>query len=192
MSTRHVPTIYDARFGITDSHWQDFCWVACQFGWILLVRSGKQAAIPWIKANFPAKPLAFKSKVDPHVGLLFARTEAERQNVFAHGHYVLASSGLQVDKGSPSNPVKKVYVAEDGEAAVVTRRSKAQFNSLDHPWAQDDLIVDSETLKPFTSDYDLGAVIDPAKRQWGLTYMWVPLLGHIDGLSSRTNSFTDR
>src|SRR5262249_40357483 len=145
---------------ITRSHWEDFRAVAGDPDRprVLLIRAGKPAAIPWIEKNFPAKPMAFKSKVDPVVGLLFARTRAERDNALAAGHLVL--DRLRDAAGMPRHTALPAFVGEGRDPRGQPVRKV--FNKAEHPWAQEALIVDSTSLKPFTSDYDLAAVIDPS------------------------------
>jgi hypothetical protein len=105
------------------------------------VRGGKEASIPWIERGFPGKPLALKTKVDPALGLLVARDAHDRAQAQEAGHFVvtrggtgLQLAGARATASLPSGPMMAV-------------------------WAREGVVVDGVRRMPFTSDYDLAAVL---------------------------------
>ena len=136
---------YHPRFGITDSHWAAILAYATHHRLFVFVRGGKPAAIRWIELGFPGKPLELKTKVDPESGLLVARTENDRLQVFAAGHRLLTRTpqGWKVTgpAGQPGGPLG--FPAHDS-------------------WAREGVVIERGSGLPFTSDYDLAAVIPSA------------------------------
>jgi hypothetical protein len=150
------PVTYDSRFGITKRHFGVFQDVAAFGGWILMVRGGKPAAIPWINRGLPAKPIFLKAKVDPALGLLRLPRDASREPAHHHLCYVVESAPAPgaptLAATNPLHPHRKTLAVDLGR----------------WPWSEpllrhhrDDLVglVLDESGLPFTSDYDLGAVI---------------------------------
>jgi hypothetical protein len=150
---------YEARFGIARNHWSSFQQIASHK--IILVRGGKEKAIPWIEKGFPAKPLELKIKVDARVGLLIAKPH-EHSTVFQAGHYVVVKRGsdYRVDRNLASTvPLSQV--------APPKLTGMCSWTA----WAQDGLVLDRSSGLPFTSDYDIAAVIDLLDPRWGKTHL---------------------
>jgi hypothetical protein len=161
-------TEYDARYGITSQHWGDIRYVATRMNRIIMIRGGKKSAIQWIERNFPGKPMALGFlKVDREKGLLLARTEQENQRVFAAGYYVLE---YPQGPGGRFNPVIRQFVAARRRGRSVEKLPR-QYQQVGDPWAELDVVIDSSG-KPFTSDYDVAAIIDPGDHRWGKTFLW--------------------
>jgi hypothetical protein len=156
---------YEARFGIARNHWLSFQRIATQMNKIILVRGGKEKAIPWIKRGFPAKPLELKIKVDPNAGLLVAQ-QHEYSTVFKSGHYVVVKSGgdyLVERKPASTLPLSQVAPNLQGMCSWTS-------------WVRPGLVLDRESGLPFTSDYDIAAVIDLDDPRWGRTHLSEPQL----------------
>jgi hypothetical protein len=184
MAFTHPATAPDF-FGITWRHWQILADYARSRKCVLCIRCGKRAAVPWIERGFPAKSLDFKEcKVDPHVGLLRARTVAERSEAARRGYPVLEAASTD-----PAEFVAKLGGRDAFEGA--------RFNASNHGWLRlalrrlpsrkpEDLklIIDPHRGLPITSDYDLAAIVDTANPDYYLTYAsWA-------GSANRTNPHT--
>jgi hypothetical protein len=164
---------YDPEFyGFAPRHWQVFMAFARFHGYVICVRAGKRSAVPWIELGFPAKPLALKCKVDRAIGLLVARTHADREDA--------RQAGFPVLDRVPGNASE--FVARLGaEVAMGGER----FNRMVDRWAQSDLVIDPDCGLPITSDYDLAAIIDAGVPDYYLTY------GSMAGEGNRTNLWVD-
>lgn len=154
-------TNYDEKFGITAAHWHVFLRFANQRKKIIMVRATKPAAIPWIERKFPAKPLDFKTKTDPILGLLIARTPDELENVKRTGNFV---------EPMPNNMDVRRFVEE-----LVAKRNNATAKSAASrpaatPPAEAYLVIERSSGLPFTSDYDLSAVFDVERPDYFLTF----------------------
>lgn len=146
---------WSPRYGIAHGHWVALCAYAAERQMHLLVRGGKEAAIPWIRQQYPGKPMDLGFlKVDPELGLLIA-PEKERPKVFALGHYVLTASGgpgayvAVRARGSHREQLSRTFT--ESELRRVSGRST--------PLELEGVVVDALTKLPFTSDYDLAAVV---------------------------------
>jgi hypothetical protein len=156
---------YEARFGIARNHWLSFQRIATKMNKIILVRGGKEKAVPWIERGFPAKPLELKIKVDPNAGLLVAQ-QHEYSTVFQAGHYVVVKSGrdyLVERKPASTLPLSQVAPNLQGMCSWTS-------------WVRPGLVLDRESGLPFTSDYDIAAVIDLDDPRWGRTHLSEPQL----------------
>jgi hypothetical protein len=159
-------------FGIAPAHWEAIIGFVRDKGYLIAVRGGKKAAVPWIELGFPAKPLDFKKcKVDPKAGLLMAdnperRAEAER-------------GGFPVLEAVPGQPTQFVGRLQAKEAFAGYR-----FNQTRDSWAQAGLILDPAARLPITSDYDLAAIVDTEQPDYFLTY------GSVVGSASSTNAIS--
>lgn len=165
-------TCYDASYGITPEHWMIFCKVAAEHDLILFVRGGKQVSIPWIKEKFPAKPLDFKSKVDERTGFLYVKSEEEKQVVHRAGHwYLIHNPARPVPAAAGGSPPAKntvyVPVGPSGVVPGVTFDSRTDG----HWWAALSTVVHSSLRLPFTSDYDLAAVVGTEDCDYMRTFM---------------------
>ena len=154
-------TICVPPWGIAGAHWDIIRGVAAAKRHIYVIRSGKARAIPWIEKNFPGKPRELSAfKVNPTTGLL----EAPRDRwslVFAAGHLVLDQAGggnwkLVSGRGS-------AHQTTEAPARIDTWRRHAKPG----------LVIQRESRLPFTSDYDLGAVLDTTDHRWGKSFMSV-------------------
>lgn len=154
-------THYDEKFGITGAHWHVFLRFATQRKKVVMVRATKPAAIPWIERKFPAKPLEFKTKTDPFLGLLIARTPAELENVKHTGNFV---------EPMPNNMDVRRFVEE----LVVKRNNPTAKSPASRPGttpkAEAYLVIERNSGLPFTSDYDLSAVFDLDHPDYFLTF----------------------
>jgi len=163
---------YVRSFGIAMAHWKAFQQVAGQkIGgngpWIILLRGGKECSIPWIERGFPAKPLEFKIKIDSVLGLLKVE-RSEYETVWAKGHHVLMNSpgGFKVHLSKEDcKPIE----------SVVPTNLVGECNHKS--WQREGLVLDRFTHLPFTSDYDVAAVIDLNDPRWGRTHLSVTVLG---------------
>lgn len=136
--------------GMPGEHWQIVAGYATESRRVICIRGGKRAAVRWIKEGLPGKPLNLSSiKVDEDNGLLFAKDEADRTLARDAGHLVLENADGRL-----------VAVGKGGEQSV----------SLRPEWEHPGLILDATLKLPFTSDYDLAAIIDLTTRQIGGTF----------------------
>lgn len=136
---------WSPEFGIAARHWMQISRYASFQRLYLFVRGGKEAAIPWIEEGFPGKPMELGFlKVEPRTGLLWASTGEEQRQVFQASQLVLRRVGAAIravgETGTPASP--RVY---------------------HEPWAGAGVVIEARSGLPFTSDYDLAAVI-PAKE----------------------------
>ena len=141
MSSFEEKVQWQPRFGIARAHWDALRDYAASRALFIYVRGGKEASIPWIERGFPGKPLALKAKVDPTLGLLVARDAHDRAQAHDAGHFVvtrggagLQLAGARTTTSLPSGPMMAV-------------------------WAREGVVVDGARRMPFTSDYDLAAVL---------------------------------
>jgi len=109
--------------------------------YIVFIREAKLKGMEWIRRGYPAKPREIKAKIDEDIGLVVAKTADEINEALAAGHFV-------VSKGRARNGS---LVAAIGDAPE---------------WGHmpDGLIIDKTTMKPFTSDFDVGALIKPSSQ----------------------------
>jgi len=116
--------------------------------YIVFIREAKLEGMEWIRRGYPAKPREIKAGTDKDIGLVVAKTADEINEALAAGHFV-------VSKGSARNGS---MVAEIGDAPE---------------WGHmpDGLIIDKNTMKPFTSDFDVGAIIDPSAPRRNLALL---------------------
>jgi len=159
-------TSYDPRFGIARNHWIVFQNTAARMNKIIMVRKGNESAIPWIAKGFPAKPIELKIKVDGQIGLLLA-TQQDRPSVLNTGHFLVSKSGQDFvveRKSGPPVPLADVAPPLSGACGSSS-------------WAQPGLVLDCDSGLPFTSDYDIGAVIDLDDPRWGRTHLSEPQAG---------------
>jgi hypothetical protein len=169
-------TQWGEEYGIAKMHWEDFEQIASSKNAILIVRGGKKATIKFIEMNFPGKPPELKFlKTSAQSGLLEVDTSPgksdEWSQVFAAGHFVLARPRKDSERLFAVGPVRGV------------RREEFEVPYSKEKWARPGLAVDSKTKLPFTSDYDLGAVIDAGDHRFGKTF-----LGVIEGEGKRTSA----
>lgn len=107
--------------------------------YIVFIREAKLAGLEWIRRGYPAKPREIKASTDVATGLVIAKSQKEIDDALAAGHYVVKNKR-----------------ARNGDLVAAIR---------DNPeWGHmpDGLIIDKKTLKPFTSDFDVGTMIDPS------------------------------
>lgn len=145
-------------FGITRAHWLVVSEFVKEKNYVIALRTGKRAAVPWIEQRFPAKPLSLKIKVDRTVGLLIARTPADREHAWRANYPVLEA----VD------PRGTEFVARLAGGREAFPRER--FSRIRHSWARDGLLIDPAAKLPITSDYDLAAVVDTEQFDYSGTY----------------------
>jgi len=163
---RQLVNGYTRTFGIANAHWRVFQEVAAQGPRIILVRGGKESSIPWIERGFPAKPPELEIKVDPQIGLLVARND-EYGKVRAAGHFILERAGQGFVVKMPSGP-----------KPIETLVPKNLMGECDYKnWQREGLVLSKTQFVPFTSDYDIAAVIDLKDPRWGRTFLSEPVLG---------------
>lgn len=163
------PATDPARFGITRDHWRSVASFATIRKYVIALRTGKKAAVKWIEQGFPAKPLELKIKVDRERGVLIAGTRSEREEAWATGRPVL--------EALPGRPLEFAARLPGGRDAY----GGARFHRNTHPWATEGVVLDRDSRLPITSDYDLAAVVDTVRFDYGGTY------ASLAGGSNRTN-----
>jgi hypothetical protein len=167
MSVERSPVFYEMRFGITKRHFGIFQDVAAFGRWILMVRGGKPAAIHWINQGLPAKPIFLKAKTHRQLGLLIlpdsergARGDAKKltglEAAQHHLCYVVQRAPGPGDgtlvAHNPQHPTRETLTVDLGRWPwndPLLRQHRGELAGL---------VLDESGL-PFTSDYDLGAVI---------------------------------
>ena len=142
MSSFDEKVQWQPRFGIARAHWDALREYAASRELFIYVRGGKESSIPWIEKGFPGKPLSLKTKVDQSLGLLVARDGYDRKQAQDAGHLVVTrvAAGFQL------------VGAKGATSPLPTSPTTAQ-------WARDGVVVDGMKKLPFTSDYDLAAVL---------------------------------
>jgi len=172
---------YDPRFGIARNHWIVFQKTAAQMNKIIMVRKGKESAIPWIEKGFPAKPLDFKIKVDEQTGLLIAVPQ-QYPLVFDAGHSVVSKSGQDY-----------VVQRKSGAATPLADLAPPLAGACGYAnWARPGLVLDGDSGLPFTSDYDIGAIIDLNDPRWGRTHLSEPQADTLNRTSRFVQPVIDR
>jgi len=145
MDTPMKKVSWSPHYGIAARHWTRLAAYAAQKQLFLFVRGGKASAIPWIEHGFPGKPMELGFlKVEERTGLLWAVTSDARQRVFDAQHYVLQRVG-------------------GGYRAVGRAGTPTNLRTYFEPWAGAGVVVERQSGLPFTSDYDLAAVIPSAQ-----------------------------
>jgi len=114
--------------------------------YIVFIREGKLAGLEWIRRGYPAKPREIKASTDKVIGLVIAKEQKHVDEALAAGHYVVQNKKAMNGK----------LVANIGDTPE---------------WGHmpDGLIIDKKTLKPFTSDLDVGTMINPSSQGQNLT-----------------------
>jgi hypothetical protein len=160
-------------YGITSKHWRAVSLYAFN-KYYVMIRAGKAAAIPWIEKGYPAKPreLGFV-KIDPEIGLLVATDPQKQASAKEVGHFVLEPRKITGPTGARDQLV------------AVNKRGEELKERFDQSWARRGMIVDAESHLPFTSDYDLAAVIDTKRFEYDDT------IGSIPGKGNRTSVFIE-
>lgn len=182
--TVHRGTLADghsARYGIAFSHWKVFKQYAADRHYVLAVRGGKQAAVPWIEQGFPAKPMTIGAKIDPACGLLIAHNQSDLEKIYEAGYYVLRPPEGRSTAMQAYNP--------QGNPEVLDQ----QFDPRDPQttWARLNVVIEPQTMLPVTSDYDLAAVIDTREPNYGLTFSSMSLASQLGGKDSKSNIVVD-
>lgn len=144
---------YKPVYGFAPSHWRIIQNYARISATVLLFRSGKEASIPYIERKFPAKPMSFKTKTDPRLGLLIADTPDAIDSVARAGQWMLREHDRR----------EGWFIAYSPLAPDVVR---AEFEKAVCPWAAANVVVraDKDPHLPFTSDYDLAAIVRPIQQ----------------------------
>ena len=156
------PTQWSREHGIARAHWDAFLNYAFAKDYYVFIRGGKARAIDWIERGFPGKPMELGFlKVDPGLGLLKVVKTADHARVYALGHSV----------------VKEVGHGGTTEHAAFLHDQGRPLSPADRDWAEQGVVVDKVTGKPFTSDYDLWSVVDARDFDYMATIGHDPLLG---------------
>jgi hypothetical protein len=147
MDTPVQQVTWAARYGIAQRHWDIIRRYAADRHVYVLIRAGLSTAIPWIERGFPTRPpdLAFLG-LEPALGLVVAAGDAERDRVFAHGHYVLTS--VAVAGSGAGGPFIGVNPRQPPLGAIFREA-----------WARDGVVIDRRAHRPFTAGYELLAVL---------------------------------
>lgn len=184
-----MTTMYDVHYlpahGIAPRHWNDLQEYAARTHLAVVLRGGKEKAIPWIELGYPAKPLTMKAKVDRKTGLLRCGVIGDAFDLLKDKEHRQAAfqAGLWVLDPDPAHPSR--FLARSSERAGLPA---ATFESAQHQWLRAGaagLVVDPHRRLPFTSDYDIAAVVDTQRFNYALTY------GSIAGRSDRSNPLTE-
>lgn len=191
-----ISILYDRRYGIARAHWADIQEVSRETSQIILIRGGKPATIPWIEKNYPGKPMELGfAKVSRSLGLLMVSDDESKNQVFRAGHYVLEFAQT---KGM-GNPVLKELVPVRGLGAGRRIMPNVSFVQGTTAAAQVGVVIDSVSGQPFTSDYDVAAIVDGSDFRWGRTFLsvvpdhaadggkWNRTNRHIDGILAKLN-----
>lgn len=154
MRTGRVGVTYNPKYGISSRHFRIFQDVAALRQVVLLVRGGKPAAIQWIDRGYPAKPMFLKAKVDRTLGLLKLDGPGDPSLPAAQHHlcYVvdLDATGKLIAH-SPEHPTRKSVSLDLTKAPW--REFAGRLSVLKG------VVLEESSLLPYTSDYDLGAVL---------------------------------
>lgn len=136
---------------------------------IVFIREGKLAGLEWIRRGYPAKPREIKAGTDVVTGLVIAREQKHIDEALAAGHYVVQNKKAR--NGS--------VIAEIGE---------------NPEWGHmpDGLIIDKKTLKPFTSDFDVGTMVDPSAPRRSLSLAFKDGVAVKDFIDPREREMIDK
>jgi hypothetical protein len=167
------PTQDPAAYGIASEHFKVVKEYAASEGLVIALRTGKPAAVQWIRQGFPAKPLALKIKIDRTHGVLIASTPEGREEAWRSGRPV-----LEAVRGQAREFVAR---SRDGSDAFPGVRFHANLK----PWAQSGVVLDMATRLPITSDYDLAAIVDTRRFDYNGIY------ASSAGASNKTNILVD-
>lgn len=131
---------YVRQSGIAPTHFRAFQDAARETEVIVVVRNGKEAAIPLIEKGCPGKPKFFEPfNTNERTGILTATTEADKQLVF-NNNYIL--------------------VNEDRIAMRRLANGAMEDAGLKNPFWQLEpgQVIDPVLMKPVVGDYDLMGV----------------------------------
>jgi hypothetical protein len=135
---------YVRKSGIPQTHFKVFQETARETELIVVVRNGKESAIPLIEKGCPGKPKIFEPfNTDEHTGILTASTASHKQLVYK-SNYILVNE----------NRIATRLLANGSLGSV----------KLKHPFWQLEpgQVIDPAVMKPVVGDYDLMGVFSPA------------------------------
>jgi hypothetical protein len=144
-------TAYISKSGITPTHFKVFQEAARQDKLIVVVRNGKESAIPLIERGCPGKPKIFEPfNTDERTGILTALKEDHKQLVYKSKYLLVNEFRLAtrlLANGSFENVTLKdvFWQLEPGQ------------------------VLDPVAMKPVVGDYDLMGVFSPAAAGRNLT-----------------------
>ena len=148
---------YVPESGITTAHFTVFKEVATELNYIILVRRGKPACIPWIERDYPAKPLDISmAKTSESTGKVTCRGPEQVIQAQQAGYYVLQMAGPRHELRA-FNPLR---APETLPLEYLPNTSEIN---------QEGQVIDPLSGLALTGDYDLLGVIDPAATGRALT-----------------------
>ena len=148
---------YVPESGITRAHFNVFKEVATELKYIILVRRGKAACIPWIERDYPAKPLDISmAKTSEFTGKVTCTGPEQIIQAQQARFYVLTPTG-------PSRRLRAYNpLCAPEELALDFPAGTPEMN-------QEGQVIDPSSGLALTGDYDLLGVIDPAATGRALT-----------------------
>lgn len=148
---------YVSESGITRAHFNVFKEVANELYYIILVRKGKLACIPWIERDYPAKPLDISmAKTSETTGKVTCRGPEQIIQAQQAGYYVLQAAGPRRELRA-FNPLRTPE-----QLPLEFPPGTAEHN-------EEGQVIDPVSGLALTGDYDLLGVIDSAATGRALT-----------------------
>jgi hypothetical protein len=142
---------YVRKSGIPPTHFRVFQEAAQRETLIVVVRNGKESAIPLIERGCPGKPKIFEPfNTDERTGILTASKEADKQLVYK-SNYILVNEDLVATRLLTNGSLENVKL-------------KNPFWEL-----EPGQVIDPGAMKPVVGDYDLMGVFSPAAAGRNLT-----------------------
>lgn len=148
---------YFSDSGIARAHFSVFKEVAGELNYIILVRKGKPACIPWIERDYPAKPLDIAlAKTSEMTGKVTCRGPEQIIQAQQAGYYVLQPAGSRRELRA-FNPLR----APD--------QLPAEYPPGTPEMNEEGQVVDPASGLALTGDYDLLGVVDRTATGRALT-----------------------
>jgi hypothetical protein len=142
---------YVRKSGITPTHFKAFQDAAKETDLIVVVRNGKESAIPLIEKGCPGKPKIFEPfNTNERTGILTASTEADKQLVYKN-NYILVNENRVATRLLANGSLQNVEL-------------KSVFWQL-----EPGQVIDPALMKPVVGDYDLMGVFSPTNAGQNVT-----------------------
>jgi hypothetical protein len=142
---------YVRKSGIPLTHFKAFQEAARETKLIVLVRNGKESAIPLIERGCPGKPKIFEPfNTNERTGILTAATEDDKQLVYKT-NYILVNEDRIATRRLANGSLESVKLKE-----VFWQLEPGQ-------------VIDPAVMKPVVGDYDLMGVFSPTAPGRNLT-----------------------
>ncbi len=142
---------YVRRSGITPTHFKAFQDAARETEVIVVVRNGKESAIPLIEKGCPGKPKIFEPfNTNERTGILTATTETDKQLVYQN-NYILVNEN-------------RIAIRRLANGSLEDVELKNPFWQL-----EPGQVIDPVLMKPVVGDYDLMGVFSPTHAGQNLT-----------------------